>query len=90
MYVCWPEMLVRFNQEAEVAVITEVRGQENFWCLAVHLPEHSEQQKKAAVSQHFRTSYKWSRVVIKKQIQNQVFNKQRNEKHFMIIDIFMP
>lgn len=29
---------MRFNQETEVAVFTEIRGQENFRCLAVQLP----------------------------------------------------
>lgn len=79
-------MLMRFNQEAEVAVITEVRGQENLWRLAVHLPEHNEQQKKQNFVQMVKNLWLKNNYKI-----NYVTNNW-SEKYFMMTDqdIFMP
>lgn len=79
-------MLMRFNQEAEVAVITEVRGQENLWRLAVHLPEHNKQQKKQNFVQMVKNLWLKNNYKI-----NYVTNNW-SEKYFMMTDqdIFMP
>lgn len=40
-----PELLMRLHQETEVAVLTEVRGDEYFRCLAAHLPVKTKQKQ---------------------------------------------
>lgn len=39
--VCSPELLVGFNQEAQISVLTQVRSNEHFGCLAALLPNQT-------------------------------------------------
>lgn len=45
---------MRLHQETEVAVLTEVRGDEYFGCLAAHLPVNTKQDFLNKTANHLK------------------------------------